>query len=150
VNSSGLGATALGDRLCTLPVMSESGSPIVWIVYKHTLKYYQRAREARGKPVNKFLLLEAVEALNAPLVQYQSLPSAGFVKQLLYEAVAEIRDAAAPMPSLFQRDFLNSSSVEKGTPHASKMPIVLLTISEVVEEREDSSWVGCYNPNVGR
>ena len=94
--------------------------------------------------MNKFLLLEVVEALNAPPVQYQSLPSAGFVKQLIYEAVA------APMPSLLQRGFLNSSSAEKGTPHASKMLIVLSTISEVVEEREDSSWDGLLQPQCWR
>jgi hypothetical protein len=96
--------------------------------------------------VNKFLLLEAVEALNAPLVQYQSLPSARFLKQLPSEAIAEIGAATAPMPSLLRRGFLNSSSAEKGTPHASKMPIVLSTLSEVVEEREDSNWDGLLQP----
>jgi hypothetical protein len=54
--------------------------PYSLVSVQATLKYYQRAREARGKPVNKFLLLEAVEALNAPPVQYQSLLSAGFLK----------------------------------------------------------------------
>ena len=96
--------------------------------------------------MNKFLLLEAVEALNAPLVQYQSLLSAGFLKQLPSKAIVEIRAATIPIPSLLQRGFLNSSSAEKGTPHASKMPIVLLTLSKVVEEREDSNWDGLLQP----
>ena len=61
---------------------------------------------------------------------------AGFVKQLPSEAVA------VPKPSLLRRGFLNSRSSVKGTPHASKMPIVLSTLSEVVEEREDSNWNG--------
>jgi hypothetical protein len=51
VNPATPGAAALGDRLHTLPVLSESGAPIVRSVYKQTLKYYWRAREARGKPL---------------------------------------------------------------------------------------------------
>jgi hypothetical protein len=82
-----------------------------------------------------------VEALNAPLVQFQSLLIAGFVKQLPSEAVAEIGAVAAPKPSLLWRGFLNSRSSVKGT-HVSKMLIVLLTLLEVVEERENSSWNG--------
>ena len=68
VNPATPGAAALGDRLRTLPVLLESGAPIVRSMYKQTLKYYRRAREARGKLVKKFLLLDAVEALNAPPV----------------------------------------------------------------------------------
>jgi hypothetical protein len=65
------GAPALGNRL---PVMTESGAPMVRSVYKQTLKYYRRAREARGKPAKGSLLLEALDILNAPPVQFQSLP----------------------------------------------------------------------------
>jgi hypothetical protein len=63
VNSVVPGVAALGVRL-----RAKSEIPRVWSVYKQTLKYYRRAREARGKPVNKVLLLKVVEALEAPPV----------------------------------------------------------------------------------
>lgn len=55
-----LGAVALGERLCSLPELSESGTPLVRSVYKQTFKYYRRAKGGRGTPVKDSFLLEAV------------------------------------------------------------------------------------------
>lgn len=59
------GVVALDDRLCSLLKLSKSGTPLVQSIYKQTLKYYRRAKEARGTLVKDSFLLEAVESLRA-------------------------------------------------------------------------------------
>ena len=98
VNSAVPRAAALGVRL-----RAESEVPRVQSMYKQTLKYYQRAREARDKPVNKILLLKEVEALEAHPMQLHSLLSAGFIVQNPLVATAVIGATAAPMPIFFTK-----------------------------------------------
>ena len=76
---------ALGDRLHSLSGLSKNGTPIV--LNKQMLRYYQRAKKERRNRVKDSLLLEAVESLSAPLVQYQSKPVAGFTAQTVSEAI---------------------------------------------------------------
>jgi hypothetical protein len=54
-----------------------SGAPIL----KQIVRYYRRAKKERGIRVKDSLLLEAVESLNAPQIQYQSKPVVGFAAQ---------------------------------------------------------------------
>jgi hypothetical protein len=49
-------------------------------------RYNRRAKKERGSQVKDYLLLEVVESLSAPLVQYQSNPVTGFAAQTVSEA----------------------------------------------------------------
>jgi hypothetical protein len=103
------GALALGDRLHSISGSSGNGNPIV--LNKQMLSYYRRAKTERGSRVNDSLLLEAVESLSAPLVQYHLV--AGFVG-FHNSQVKPVPKNTNPMRGILRRGFLNPSSMEKG------------------------------------
>jgi hypothetical protein len=109
-------ALALG-RLCSLSGLSENGTPIV--LNKQMLRYYWRAKNEQGSRVKDSLLLEAMESLSAPLVQYQSNPVAGFAAQ-----VKSVPKNTNPMRHILWRGFVNPSLMEKGNSHLSSSLVV--------------------------
>jgi hypothetical protein len=92
---------------------------------KQFQKYYRKAREARGKPVRESLLLEVVDALSDPPVQFQSF--VWFVNQipsnLKIKLVSSLGAAPASKPSLLRRGFLNPSKVPHDLPKPQNCPI---------------------------
>ena len=115
-------ALALGDRLRSISRLSEYGTPIG--LNKQMLSYYWKAKKEQGSQVNDSLLLEAVESLSAPLVQYHSNPIVGF-------ATAQVKPVPMntnPIRGILRRGFLNPSPREKG--------ISLLSLSRVVKDDE--------------
>ena len=106
-------ALAWGDRLRLISGLSENGTPI--ILNKQMLSYYRRAKKERGSRVNDSLLLEAVESLSAPLVQYHSNPVLGFAGFATHNAqVKPVPKNTNLMRGILRRGFLNPSSMEKG------------------------------------
>ena len=110
-------ALALGGRLCSLSGLSENGTPTV--LNKQMLRYFWRAKKEQGSRVKDSLLLEAVESLSAPLVQYQSNPVAGFAAQVKF-----VPKNTNPMRGILWRGFVNPSLMEKGDSHLSSSLVV--------------------------
>jgi hypothetical protein len=110
-------ALALG-RLCSLSGLSENGTPIV--LNKQMLRCYWRAKNEQGSRVKDSLLLEAMESLSAPLVQYQSNPVAGFAAQ-----VKSVPKNTNPMRHILWRGFVNPSLMEKGNSPSNLMRHIL-------------------------
>jgi hypothetical protein len=67
---------------------SDIGGRLWSPIQKQILKYYRRTKEPRGKPVTDSLILEAVEAIGDPSVQFQSF--VGLVNQLSSEAAKSL------------------------------------------------------------
>jgi hypothetical protein len=151
-------AVLLGERHRLLSESSETGTPLVRLASKQILKYYRRARKARGAPVKDSLILEAMEELGVPPMHFQSMPVAQFVAQSM-PRTSDVQEysktekgsflgvaaplKSAPQQGLLRRGFRNPRSTMKGTSSpSSKSPVASSSTMVVAVKGEDSNLNG--------